>query len=353
MDRVLHIVDEKTSPDLLRQLALLVADGDTVLSAGPPPRATLRLPVRPIHQPMGSARLAGLRMRPSAAAADILHAWSPRATAAGRELSLSTGKALVVSLSCAGPADRAGALREAVGPGLFAVTVPTRSDRSVLIRGGVPERFVHVLPPAADGPPPGDSVRRRVRESLGLDEATRLVAVPDTMVRHAGHDLASWAHAIVCKVTRRVCLLLPGGGPHERHVRFFAGTTGHDEDVFFTGTRFALADCLAASDLAAFFRTRDVGVSAAAAAMAAGLGIAGSRTPDLAELAPDGEAALLVEPGDPRVAAAAMLKLVEQPDLAGRLGEEARRRAGRLFRPAACRRRLEEIHAAAVEAKVF
>jgi len=353
MMRVLHIVEEKTPPDLLEQLALLTGADDTVLSVGRPPRPGPPVAIRPVHRPMGSARLAGIRMRPAAESADILHAWSPGAMRAGIELSLAAGKALVASLACVGTAGEVRAVREAVGPGLLTLTVPTRRAREALIRRGLPERFVHVLPPAAGETADRAATRTRVRKSLGIGEAVPLVVAPDTMAAGAGHDIACWAHAIVCKVLGGLCLLLPGGGRKERHVRFFSGTTGHGDAVFFTGDRFSRVEALAASDVAAFFREREVGLSAVAAAAAAGLGIAASRTGDIAELVPDGEAALLVEPGDPRAAAGALLKLIEQPDLAERLGAAARRRAAESLKPAVCRRRLEEIYAAAIEAKAF
>ncbi len=353
MMRVLHIVEEKTPPDMLEQLALLAGEHDTVLSAGRPPRARPPLPIRAVHRPMGSARLAAARMRPAAESADVLHAWSPGAMWAGRELSLAAGKGLLASLPCAGTAGEVRAVREAIGPGLLAVTAPTQHAQGALIRRGLPERFVHVLPPAAGRVADRLAARNRVRRALGIGDAVRVVVAPDTMVAGAGHDIACWAHAIVCKVIDGLCLLLPGAGERARYVRFFAGTTGHDDEMFFTGERFTRAEVLAASDLAAFFRKRDVGLCAVAAAAAAGLGIAASRTGDIAELAPDGEAALLVEPNDPRAAAAALLKLTHRSDLAERLGAAASRRAAELLAPAACRRRLEEIYAAVIEAKAF
>jgi len=353
MVRVLHIVDARTSRDGLEQLALLMGETDGVVSVGPGPRADLPAPVTCVHCPMASPHLAALRMRPATEGFDLLHAWSEPARIAGRELALATGRALVASLVCAPPTRDTGRLREAVGPGLLTVTVPTRQARSVLIARGLPGRFVKVLPPAAPTSDDPAGARRRVRDALGLDKTARLAIVPDAMVRGAGHDFACWAHAIVRQVTGNLPLLLPGGGAIERHVRSFASTTGYDDEVFFPGDRWPIDEALAAADLALFFRERDVGVSAVAAAMAAGLPIAGSRTGDLVELVPDDRAAVLVPRRDPRAAAAAVWKLLQHPDLARRLGAEARQRVRDRLTPDAGRRRLAEIYAEAIEGKPF
>lgn len=354
MDSVLHIVDATTRPDVLDQLALLAGEGDRAVSVGPAPRHELPVPVVAVHRPMGSALLTGWRMPSRAAGADVLHAWSPAAMQAGRELALTTGAAMVLSLPCAGEPKQVRAVRQALGAGLFTVTVPTRSDREALVDAGLPARAVHVLPPAA--PPPAadrSAVRKRVRDDLAIDESELLIAVPDPMIRSAGHDFASWAHAIVRQARGGLCLIFPGGGHLAEHVRWFAGTTGYDEEIFFTGERFAPAEVLAAADLAVFFHERDVGVLGLTAAMAWGLPIAASRTPEIAELTGDGAAALLTEPGDPREASAALLKLADEPQLAADLGAAARRIAAERSAPADVRRRLREIHAAAIEVKAF
>ena len=85
-------------------------------------------------------------------------------------------------------------------------------------------------------------------------------------------------------------------------------------------------------------------MSALAAAMAMGLPIAASHTPDVAECTQDA-AALLVPPRDPRAGAAAVTKLITDRNLAKRLGTAAKERAEELFNPERCRAKLDEIYA--------
>jgi glycosyltransferase involved in cell wall biosynthesis len=138
----------------------------------------------------------------------------------------------------------------------------------------------------------------------------------------------------------------------EDHVRFFAHTTGFDDEVFFTHGRFTVEQVIAAGDIAAFPQARDVGVVRLSAAMAAGLAIAASGVGGIAELAPDGEAALLSGAG-PRETSAALMRLAEDDELASRLGQAARERAGVLFEPRAAAARLQAIYAAAMENKAI
>jgi hypothetical protein len=301
---------------------------------------------------MGSALLASWRLRRPAEHADVLHAWSPAAARAGRELALATGKALVASVAAVEPGEATLRLKEMVGPGLMTLTVSTRASRRSLLAAGLPEGFVHVLPPPARPPADRRARRARVRRALGVGEEVVVASAPDPMVRAAGHYLASWAHAVVRQVIQGVALLLPGTGRNWPHVRCFARTTGYEGEVFLTERRFSRRAVLAASDVALFLHVRPSGVGALAGAMAAGLPIAAARTPEIAECAPDGEAALLVEPGDPLAASAALLRLAEDAPLARRLGSAARRRAREAFAPAASRRKLGEVYAAALEARL-
>jgi len=349
---VLHIVDENTRADMLEQMALLIGADDRVVSAGHPPRRTAGLTVTPVHRPMNRAALAGWRMRPAAESADVIHTWSPDATIAGRELALATGKPMVASLPQAGTSSEVESLRRLVGPGLLHATVPTRAARRRLIGGGLGERLVHVLPPAAEPVADRHEARRAIRGELGIPDGEFLAVVPDDMIRHAGHHLASWAHAIVREAIEGVSLLLPGDGPLADHVRFFAATTGFDELVHLTGDRFSRGEALAAADVALLFRERDVGVGPLVAAMAAALPAAVGSTPEAVEITAGEQTAWLVEPGDPRAAAAALLRLAEDKPLAARLARAARRRAAECFTPEIGRSRLAEIYAAASAARV-
>jgi glycosyltransferase involved in cell wall biosynthesis len=79
--------------------------------------------------------------------------------------------------------------------------------------------------------------------------------------------------------------------------------------------------------------------------MAAGRPIVATAVGATPELLADGEHGLLVPPGDPAALAAAIGKLLRQPELARRLGAAARRRARERYSREAMVRRFEAFYA--------
>lgn len=88
----------------------------------------------------------------------------------------------------------------------------------------------------------------------------------------------------------------------------------------------SLASHLRETDICAFPSLFDNFPSACLEAMSAGRAIVATRSGGMEEMLAGGDAGLLVAPGDARELAAAICRLIEDPGLAGRLAEEARRR---------------------------
>ncbi|MDY6913503.1 MAG: glycosyltransferase family 4 protein [Planctomycetota bacterium] len=346
MMRVLHIIDTATAAEALAQLSLLAGADDVVASAGVAPRYRgLGPQIKQVHRPLGSAVLCGRRMRSLAGRVDLIHTWSLDATRAGCLAGRQTGRKPLVSIPNLPPKNTLSDMVKSLSRGRFHVGVPMQVARRALLGRGAPDEAVHVLPPAAELIDNKDERRLRTRRHLGLSDAERLIVAPAEMTPAAGHKIASWVHGILRQILSDVRLLLPGGGPARAGVKSFAATTGYDGDVFLTEDRIDLADALAAADVAVFLQRRDCGVSTLAAAMAAGLPIVCSATPEATQCVADGRAALLVPPGNPHAAATAVLRLLEEPDLAKRLGRAAQQQAQRFFSPDACRRKLHRIYA--------
>ncbi len=334
---------------MLAQLAMLAGDGDRIVSAGPAPKsAELDLPIRQIHCPLGVSALAAPRLRRIAERADVIHAWSPKAAKLGVLTAEGEHMPMVFSLPTAPEPDTAESIAAAVDEPWITVTVPTWSS-AALTRRCFDDARIEVLPPpaATAATDQSSNIRALVREQLGISDHQTLLVSPGEMIRGAGHKNASWAHAIVRQIIPDVLLCFPSDGPDEEHVRFFAGTTAFDDAVFFTAGRFSVAEVLAASDIALFLNEHDTGVASLAAAMAGGKAIVASETPNFAQCAPHCSAALLVPASDPRSASAAILKLIETPQLAKELSQAAAQQAAEKFDPLSSRRRLTEIYASA------
>lgn len=351
MPRVLHIIDGATPADMLAQLSLLAGGDDTVVSIGPPPPAgRLDLPVRVVHRLFGSGAATGWRMRDDAGRVEIVHTWSATCMSAGEAMVDYAGGAQVVSIPCRPPTP---GLKRLVKRRGRTITVPTSACRDTLVGVGADPAWVRVLPPPAAPLDDRQARRARTRDALGLRGDEFLILVLAEMIHPAGHKYASWAHAVVRQVRPEVRVLFPGTGPVEDHVRFFAETTSYGDEALFTGSRVCGADALAAADMAMLFAERDVGVADLVAAMAAGLPIAATDTPDISECTADGEAALLVPRGDmsegflARGASTAVLKFLEDRELAASFSAAARRRAQGCFSLEMSRAALAEIYSAA------
>jgi glycosyltransferase involved in cell wall biosynthesis len=384
MGKVLHIIDTDTPQDMLWQLAAL-ADADRVLCVGPrPPIFPLGLTIDPVHMPMGSTTLGGLRLVPLARGAEIFHCWSCGALEAAQSMNDYVEGRLILSLPAAPPPDKFPSLLKDILKGRLTVTLPTDASRRAMvelgrqqtsdlfyekqrlgiddgqdlaadvlaIEGGIVQLTPQIAP-IADLP----ARRQATRKRLGLSDGQRLIVAPGEMLPQAGHKYVMWAHAILRQMVDQVYLALPDSGPAVARVEFFSNTTGCGSEIFLPRQAPLVSgidrrDCLAAADLAVFLPEADCGVVAVAEAMLAGLPIVAARTRDIQECTgggstanspPGGEAALLV-PAIPREAAAAMLKIVDNPKLARRLGEAASSRARAIFDPIASKAQLHAIY---------
>jgi len=351
MPRVLHIIDGETPADMLAQLSLLAAADDTVVSIGPPPPAgRLDLPVRAVHRLFGSAAATGWRLRDAADRVAIVHTWSASCMSAGEAIADYTRASQVVSIPCRPPTP---ALKRLVKRRGRTITVPTFACRDALVAAGADPAWVRVLAPPAAPLDDRPATRARARDALGLGEDEFLILALAEMVRPAGHKYASWAHAVVRQIRPEVRVLFPGTGPVEDHMRFFAETTSYGDEALFAGSRVRGADALAAADMALLFAERDVGVADLVAAMAAALPIAATDTPDISECTAAGQAVMLVPRGDmsegflARGASTAVLKFLENPELAESFSAAARRRAEECFSLERSRAALAEAYSAA------
>jgi glycosyltransferase involved in cell wall biosynthesis len=351
MIRTVHVIDKDTPRDMLAQLALLVGLDEEVICIGPLPACVpAGLGPRQVRAPFRLAALGGLQVKLDEPKPQAVHVWSMSAHAAAEQIAYDLYCPLIVSLPCLPlPADM---------PVLLAVlprrermfttvaTVPAEPARAALIAAGVHPDAVAVLPaPAAVVADRADR-RVRTRAALGIPDDEILLVSPEDMVRGAGQKWAIWCHAIVRQILPAAKLILPGHGPHEDSIRFFADTTGFGSEILFTGEEIALEDALAAADLALFLCDRDTSPQALSAAMTAASAIVATRTPCATHLLREGVSALFTPSGDPRLGAAAMLKFCDSPDLRRRLGAAAASNSDTT--PEHIRQTLERIYADAL-----
>jgi glycosyltransferase involved in cell wall biosynthesis len=192
---------------------------------------------------------------------------------------------------------------------------------------GIPAEKVHVIPNAVIPTEPDPDVRRRLRDgwAVGPDDLV-IGCVANYKPGKGLEDLLTTAQA-VREDEPRVRFVLVGEGPSRSILEATIQRSGLGDNVILTG---AVAD--ARSAYGAF----DVLVQASHSeglpnvvleGAAAGLPIVATAVGGTAEIVRDGETALLVAPSDPAALAGAILRVVHDPDLRGRLASSARRRA--------------------------
>lgn len=337
MHDVVHIVDRDTPLDMQRQLDLLAAPDEIIVSLGAPPAYLAgRRRILTLAQPLkfGSAILLNPQSNPPPAR--VVHFWSQQYVTPR----LAPDSARII-LSLPAVEKRTFAYHRRI-----LMTFPTTASVRDMILRGMPATHVSVLPPACALLSNAAQRRQALREALGVKPDEFLLAAPGAMIRPAGQKYACWVYAILREAHSHLRLLVPGTGRYESHVRYFAAGTGQIDEMLFTGDRYALEDCLVAADAAFFLCEQDCGVSHLVQAMAAGLPIVAAGTPDVAYCLQDGQAGLLVPPRATRLAAAAMLRVIDDPSLAATLGESARRRAGDIFLIEHAQRARQEIYSA-------
>lgn len=294
------------------------------------------------HCPLGLARLAGRYLRHEASEADILHAWSFRSAVAAQ--AAGRGKPVVLTLTDLPEGRALKRLVRRLRSGRLLCTTPTPSMRRTLIDAGAAEGDISVLPPAADATADAPARRKSTRGKLGLSPDSALLVCPGPLTRDGGARKAVWVHGICRHAGCDVHLAIPRGGPFEPHVRYFAATAGVSDEIHFTRDELSEADVLAAADIAVVLSTSGPALSAAVGAMAAGLPVVATDRRDMRECVGHNRAGLLCAPGDVRSAAAAVLRLIEEQDLADRLGLTASSIARENYDRRQCRRQLKELY---------
>lgn len=159
-------------------------------------------------------------------------------------------------------------------------------------------------------------------------------------------------HTLIDAVSRlaprhpEVRVLLVGDGPLEGELRAQAEALGVTDRVSFLGFRKDFIDVMAAMDVFALPSTAEGTPMVIYGAMAMGLPIIGSAVSGVGEILDDEETAILIPPADTDALTVAIERLINDPQLAERLGRNARRAAVQRYSVEQAIGRFEQIYAA-------
>jgi len=225
-----------------------------------------------------------------------------------------------------------------------ALVAPSRAIERELKAAGFPRSRIHYLPNGVAVPParePGDRVAARV----ALAAVDPALNPPDwaPLAVYAGrlHEakgladlVAAWEAIVGRWPNARLCLA--GEGPLRETLAEQIEVRGLDGRVVLAGTFDQVDELLAAADLFVLPSHQEGMSLALLEAMAAGLPIVATDIPGNRDLLAADRHALLVPPGDPAALAAAIGRLLDEPELAAELGAAARDRVAGEFSLAKC-----------------
>ena len=210
--------------------------------------------------------------------------------------------------------------------------------RNWLIGQGYPAHKIEVIrngiarPRSADGGPAG-----KLRQELGLAADIPLVAVLSRLNPLKGIEYFLEAAVTVSRRFPAVRFLIIGGASYKGdrsydvEIRQHAARLGLGSRVIFTGFRTDVREILPDINISVLPSLSEGLSNSLLESMAAGVPSIATRVGGTPEAVEDGTTGVLVPPRDSGSLAQAMALLLENPELARRLGEAAQRRVMTLF----------------------
>lgn len=226
-----------------------------------------------------------------------------------------------------GEAERVVAISRATAR--LAVRLGARPDRIVLVPPGVDVGVYHPDPEAG----------ARVRQRHGLDDR-RVILTLGRLVARKGHDLVIRALPRVLEAVPDVVYLIAGDGPDRERLETLARELGVAGRLVFAGR-------VPDEEVVAYYNAADVLAMPSREepekgdvegfgivfleANACGKPVVGGRSGGVMDAVSDGVTGFLVDPQDPAELASRLVELLQDPDLARRMGKAGRVRAERDF----------------------
>ena len=206
-----------------------------------------------------------------------------------------------------------------------AVIAPSDGLKKVLVRGGIPEKLIEVVPLGIDfsavtAGEPGDFVRRE----LGLEADDFVAGIIMPLEDERGHQTLLDAAAIVGERAPKVKIVVLGEGSLRLEFDEPGSAPSPDNVRYLLGQRMDFPEVLRSLDMFAVFSHLEGLSGPLLQAMARGLPVAAAEVGSIREIVVHRETGLLVTPRKPKALADAFLKIHLDRVLAARLAERGR-----------------------------
>jgi glycosyltransferase involved in cell wall biosynthesis len=277
---------------------------------------------------------------------DILHAHMPRASIPGALLARLARVPVVIShehgSTLAGRPARRFLDRNVIARLSTVVLAVSEWDRRQLIDlQGMPADRIRVLPNGIVTPP---ETGPDLRPELAPTPETPLIGSVGRLFREKGYDYLVRAAALLKQRGRGFQCVILGLGPEEQRLRELTADLGVDEEVRLLGRRTDAIDVMRALDVAILCSRREGSPLVMMEYMAVAAPIVAARVGGVPELIEDGVEGVLVAPDDPAALAAAIERLLDDRELARRLGAAAQARQRQRYDIGVVVKRLEQLY---------
>ena len=185
--------------------------------------------------------------------------------------------------------------------------------------------------------------RDEVLKRVGVDAKRRWIAIVGRMVPLKGHRFLIEALSMISKDFPDAGILVVGEGEDEEELRTLVERRGLSDRVVFLGLRRDVPEILRAVEILAMPSSREGLPIVLLEAMAASLPVVVTRVGGIPEVVTEEKSGLFVSQ-DPDSIAAALRRLLSDPDLARRLGREGRRLIEERYDIRTVARRYEELY---------
>ena len=170
-----------------------------------------------------------------------------------------------------------------------------------------------------------------LRRELGIPQSARLVAVFSRLNWMKGVEFFLDAAIVLAERFPDVCFLVVGDGGNNKELEEQAYRLGLGQRIVFTGFRSDVSDLLSEVAISVLPSLSEGTSNTLLESMAAGIPVIATRVGGNPEVIEDGVSGLLVPPRDSGALADAMGRLLDDEDLASRLGQAGMRRVTEIF----------------------
>lgn len=208
------------------------------------------------------------------------------------------------------------------------ITTANSITRELVENFSLTEGFAQTIPTGVADTSITDRVaaRRQVLEILGLPESSVLITQVSVLRQWKGHRDLMKAFDSLASSNPDLHLVLVGGGPGMGYLPEFAAKLTSRERIHFVGHQEDPYPFFKAADVVTLASIGGEGVpQSALQCFACATPFVGTRVGGIPDITEDGVNGLLVTPESPDDLAAAVLKIISDPEMAATLGANARR----------------------------